>query len=90
METLEEYLRRKLSHNDFTVGLEQLFGSPHMRTKILLRPERATNHQLLQLAEITGLTAYELMERFEVGKEKVSDLEKQNHRMLDHLQKVAA
>ena len=90
MENLESYLRRELSHNDFTEGLEGLFGSPHMRTKILTRPEKATNHQLLQLADLTGLTAWDLIERFGVGTEKVSDLERQNHKQLDHLQKVAA
>jgi hypothetical protein len=90
MENLETYLRRTLNHNDFTAGLEELFGSPHMRTRILNKPQKATNHQLLQLAEITGLSAAELMEKFNVGMERVSDLEKQHHKMLHHLQTVAA
>ena len=89
MESFEAYLRRTLSHNDFTKGLIELFGTPHMRTKILKNPQKATHQQLLALAHITGLNGWELMETWNVGKEKVSDLEKDNLRKLADLAKAA-
>lgn len=90
MESFAAYLRRTLSHNDFTKGLIELFGTPHMRTKILKKPEKATHQQLLLLAELTGLNGWELLQHWDVGKEKVSELEKQNLQKLADMEKLAA
>jgi hypothetical protein len=90
MESLESYLRRTFSHHDFTTKLEERLGSATMRTRLLNRPEKAFNEQLLILSELTGLSAWELMERYNVGIERVSEIEKANHKKLHDLQKVAA
>ncbi len=89
MESFQAYLRRTLSHHDFTDGLLNLFGSPHMRTKVLKKPERATHQQLLQLSELTGLSAWDLMNGWDVGKEKVSELEKENLKKLSAMATAA-
>lgn len=89
-ESLESYLCRTLSHHDFTTKLEERLGSATMRTRLLNRPEKAFNEQLLLLSEITGLSAWELMEKFSVGTERVSELEKQNHKKLHDLQEALA
>lgn len=89
-ESFENYLRRTLSHEEFTTKLEEKLGSATMRTRLLNRPERAYNEQLLILSELTGLSAWELMEKYGVGTERVSEMEKQNHKKLHDLQAALA
>lgn len=89
-ESLESYLRRTLSHQDFTTKLEELLGSATMRTRLLNRPEKAYNEQLLKLSQLTGLSAWELMQKYRVGIERVSELEKQNHKKFHDLQAAMA
>lgn len=83
-ESFEDMLRRVLPSKEFNEDLEEYFGSPHMRTKILRKPEKATHAQLLHFSKITGMEAYELLEKWGVGREKVSELER------DNLKKLAA
>lgn len=90
-ESLENYLHRTLTNEEFTTKLEEKLGSSTMRTRLLNRPEKAYNEQLLMLAELTGLSAWELMDKYSVGVERISEIEKANHKKLHDLQaKVAA
>lgn len=90
MESLEAFLRQTISHDDFTTGLVDVFGSPHMRTKVLEKPGRATHQQLLSLARLTGINALELLNKWAVGQCNVSELEKQNLEQLYEICNKAA
>lgn len=76
------YLAENLSQSQFENALREVFGSAHRRTKALNDPQIITHQELLELAGLLGVPAIDLVERFSVGAEKVSEKEVQNLRLL--------
>lgn len=57
-------------------GVEML-GSPHRRTKIFNDPSIATNSEVLLFSELLGVHPYDLLLEFGLGKEGLTDFEKE-------------
>lgn len=64
-------------HQKKWLGEKEQMGSPHQLTKVSNNPARCTFHQLLVLAETLQLSPYRLMQEYDLGKDGMSDREKQ-------------
>lgn len=73
--TLSADALNKLINED----LPTILGSPHRRTKVVRNPARATNVELLQLADLLGIHPFELLKNYGVGADTLSILEKRTH-----------
>lgn len=51
-------------------------GSPHQLTKVMNDPGRATMHQLLVLSKYFGMTPYQCMQKWGLGRTELTEPEK--------------
>ncbi len=65
--SLEDYLKGKLTAADFEEGLKNLFGSPHRRTKVLENPRIVKHSELLELAQLLDVQPLTLYAEYQVA-----------------------
>lgn len=78
------YLKANLPTEKFNEGLKSLFGSPHRRTKALNDPTTITHAELIELADLLRTSAWMLCNDFEVGKEVLTEKEKEQIRLVHY------
>ncbi len=83
----DQFLSTRLSKEDYEKLDQHLRCSPHRRTKILRNPAIAANHEILILAQLLKLPAYYLIDTYNLGKDKLTEIEINNHHEFLNLQK---